>query len=296
MQLSPLIVDNASEKSAVLEHAVSDLISLCDSSTVSVSSAENTQSEIHKINDESPSPSSSSTSTESETSTSSTPSPPNSPPILDTAESKFLGRGCRKRKQPTKLVDYVTTLLHEPYPSATLYPLDNYLSSARFSKNYQAYLFAITYAVEPLSYKETIEDENWRFAVGDEIVALDEAGTWTVVDLPPGKKALGYKWMFRLKFKADGNLERHKARLAILGNNQTEGVDYIETFAPVAKMVTVHAFLQHAASLDWEIHQMDVQNAFLHGDLDEEVYMQFSPGFRTNDKTRFVSYINLSTA
>ena len=90
--------------------------------------------------------------------------------------------------------------------------------------------------------------------------------------------------MFKLKFNADGTIERPKARLVVLGNNQTEGVDYAETFAPVAKMVTLRSFLQQAVSEDWEGYQMDVHNAFLHGDLEEEVYMQFPPGFRTNDK------------
>ncbi|KAG7598815.1 GAG-pre-integrase domain [Arabidopsis suecica] len=221
-----------------------------------------------------------------------TKSPP--PPTSDSSSSLIdesneperLGKGCRQKNPPVKLADYVTTLLHQPYPSATPYPLDNYLSSSQFSDNYQVYLNAITSGSEPTSYKEAILDENWKSAVSDEIVSLENLGTWTVEDLPPGKKALGCKWVFRLKYKSDGTLERHKARLVVLGNNQTEGVDYSETFAPVAKMVTVRAFLQQVASLDWEVHQMDVHNAFLHGDLDEEVYMQFPPGFRPHDKTK----------
>lgn len=119
-----------------------------------------------------------------------------------------------------------------------------------------------------------------------EIDALDENGTWTIETLPPGKKAIGCKWVFRLKFKADGTLERYKARLVVLGNNQVEGTDFDETFIPVAKMTTVRMFLEVAAAKDWPVHQMDVHNAFLHGDLEEEVYMQLPPGFRTNDKTQ----------
>ena len=82
-----------------------------------------------------------------------------------------------------------------------------------------------------------------------------------------------------LKFRADGTLERHKARVVVCGNNQVEGDDYNETFAPVAKITTVRSFMQQAASLNWEVHQMDVHNAFLHGDLEEEMSMKPPPGF-----------------
>lgn len=125
-----------------------------------------------------------------------------------------------------------------------------------------------------------------RLAIKSEIVACEDNGTWTVEDLPLGKKALGYKWVFRLKFNFDGTLERHKVRLVIIGNHKTEGVEYDETFAHVAKMITIRAFLQQAVSLDWEVHQMDVHNTFLHGDLNGEVCMQFPPGFRTNEKDK----------
>lgn len=119
-----------------------------------------------------------------------------------------------------------------------------------------------------------------------EIGSLEENETWTVETLPPGKKALGCKWVYKIKFKSDGTIERYKARLVVLRNNQKEGIDFQETFALVGKMVTVRMFLEIVASYDWEVHQMDVHNAFLHGDLEEEVYMQFPPGFRTDDKTK----------
>ncbi|KAG7559745.1 Reverse transcriptase RNA-dependent DNA polymerase [Arabidopsis thaliana x Arabidopsis arenosa] len=201
-------------------------------------------------------------------------------------ETEQLGFGFKKKQPPVKLADYVTSLIYTPSPSATPYPIDNFVSSSQFSDTYRAYLFAITSGNEPRNYQEDIVDENWRYVVKDEIEALEENGTWTVEDLPQGKKAIGCKWVFRLKFNADGTLERHKARHVVLGNNQKEGIDYSETFAPVAKMITVRAFLQQAASLDWQVHQMDVYNMFLHGDLNEEVYMKFPPGFRTNDDTK----------
>jgi len=101
-----------------------------------------------------------------------------------------------------------------------------------------------------------------------------------IEDLPAGKKALGCKWVYKINYNSDGTIKRLKVRLVILGNHQTEGVNCTETFAPAAKMVTVRVFLTVAAAMDWEVHQMDVHNAFLHGDLEEQVYMKLPPGFQ----------------
>ncbi|RVW88859.1 Retrovirus-related Pol polyprotein from transposon RE2 [Vitis vinifera] len=92
----------------------------------------------------------------------------------------------------------------------------------------------------------------------------------SVEDLPPGKKAIGSKWVYKIKYNFDGSIKRCKARLVILGNKQVEGIDYNETFVLTAKMVTVQLFLAIAAAKGWELHQMDVHNAFLHGELDEK--------------------------
>ncbi|GAA0185801.1 transmembrane signal receptor [Lithospermum erythrorhizon] len=122
-------------------------------------------------------------------------------------------------------------------------------------------------------------DPGWREAMCKEIAALEANNTWVMESLAPDKKALGCKWVYKIKYHADRSVERLKARLVILGNHQIGSIDYHETFASVAKMVSVRTFLAVVAAHNWELHQMDVHNAFLHDNLDEEVYMRLPPGY-----------------
>lgn len=113
-----------------------------------------------------------------------------------------------------------------------------------------------------------------------ELEALQQNNTWSMVPLPIGHKPIGCKWVYKIKYKSDGTIERYKARLVAKGYTQVEGIDYQETFSPTAKLTTLRCLITVAAARNWFIHQLDVQNAFLHGDLHEVVYMEPPPGLR----------------
>lgn len=120
----------------------------------------------------------------------------------------------------------------------------------------------------------------WKEAAQKEYDAQLLNGTWVIEDLPPRRKAIGSRWVFARKYREDGSLERHKARIVAKGFSQIEGVDYYELFAPVAKWESMRTMLHLAASEDWEIHRIDFDTAFLNGDLEETIYMKQPEGFQ----------------
>lgn len=116
---------------------------------------------------------------------------------------------------------------------------------------------------EPSNFKEAIKDSRWIEARKSEIQAVEDNCTWIAVHLSPGKRDIGCKWVYKIKYKATREVERFKARLVAKGYNQKEGLHYQETFSPVVKMVSVRTMISMAALQKWDIHQMDVYNAFL---------------------------------
>lgn len=133
--------------------------------------------------------------------------------------------------------------------------------------------------VEPSSFTEASRDPLWIQAMDSEMSALRSQGTWTLIPPSPAYKVIGCKWVYRIKLHPDGSVSRYKARLVAKGYDQTPELDFHETFSPVIKPTTVRLVISLVVSLSWPIQQLDIQNAFLHGDLTETVYMQQPPGY-----------------
>ncbi|GJY91534.1 retrovirus-related pol polyprotein from transposon TNT 1-94 [Tanacetum coccineum] len=127
-------------------------------------------------------------------------------------------------------------------------------------------------SVKPHTYTQASKDQKWVEAMQKELQALKANKTWELILLPHDKVPIGCKWVYRIKFHADDSIERYKARLVAKGFTQKERIDYKETFAPVAKMVSVKALLAVATANNWFIEQLDINNVFLHEDLNDEVY------------------------
>ncbi|KAG7546386.1 Integrase catalytic core [Arabidopsis suecica] len=181
----------------------------------------------------------------------------------------------RARKLPAHFKDYHCYSLN----TEVTYPISSSLSYSQLTPSHLSYINHITQIPIPQSYSEAKNTKEWCDAIDKEIGAMEDTDTWEVTSLPPGKKAVGCKWVFTLKFLADGSLERYKARLVAKGYTQKEGLDYNETFSPVAKMATVKLLLKISASKKWFLTQLDISNAFLNGDLQEDIYMRLPEGY-----------------
>ncbi|KAL0347878.1 UNVERIFIED_CONTAM: Retrovirus-related Pol polyprotein from transposon RE1 [Sesamum calycinum] len=139
--------------------------------------------------------------------------------------------------------------------------------------------FGVDVIHEPRTFAEANKHPQWRAAMDKELEALENNSTWDLTTLPAGKRAIGSRWVYKVKLHQDGSIERYKARLVAKGYTQVEGVDFFDSFSPVAKTVTVRLFIAIASAYRWPLLQLDVNNAFLHGHLDEEVYMVPPEGY-----------------
>ncbi|KAA0037323.1 Beta-galactosidase [Cucumis melo var. makuwa] len=163
--------------------------------------------------------------------------------------------------------------------SCTKRSISNYVSYENLSPQFRAFTASLDSTTIPKNIYITLKCSEWKNVVMEEMKALEKNNTWEICVLPKGHKPVGCKWVFTLKYKADGTLDRHKARLVAKGFTQTYGVDYSETFSPIAKLNTVRVLLSIAVNKYWSLYQLNVKNAFLNGDLVEDVYMSHPAGF-----------------
>ena len=158
-------------------------------------------------------------------------------------------------------------------------------------------VIAIDSEDDPINYKEALEDvdvQEWQKAMDREMESMYSNSVWSLVEAPKGVKPIGCKWIYKRKRGSDGKVETFKARLVAKGYTQKEGIDYEETFSPVAMLKSIRILLVVAASLDYEIWQMDVKTAFLNGNLNEDIYMQQPEGFKAKGKEHMVCKLQRS--
>ena len=163
-----------------------------------------------------------------------------------------LRRSSRAVKQPSYLQAYhcnqvSSVLAASPSQSDTSHPLSSHLSYQHLSPSYKSFCCSISSLVEPTYYYQAASDPKWQHAMAAEIAAFEANHTWTLTLLPASKKPIGCKWVYKIKYKADGSVDRYNARLVAKGFTKKEGVDYFETFSPMAKMVFVKVLLVVAA-------------------------------------------------
>ncbi|XP_074337413.1 uncharacterized protein LOC141674601 [Apium graveolens] len=164
-------------------------------------------------------------------------------------------------------------------PDFQLYLVEGSRDEVEIKSEYQ-YCFIIE--EDPKTFNEAMTSRDvafWKEAIQDEMVSIMNNNTWELSDLPSGCKALGNRWIFKRKMKVDGTIDKFKARLVIQGFRQKEGIDYFDTYAPVARISTIRLLIALASIHNLVIHQMDVKTAFLNGELDEEIYIKQPEGF-----------------
>ena len=147
---------------------------------------------------------------------------------------------------------------------------------------------------EPDSVEEALQLDHWKQAITNEFLALLRNNTWSLVPLPQGRKAIGCKWVFKVKEILDGTISKYKVRLVAKGFHQVVRFDFNVTFSPVVKPITIQVVLTTVLTRGWTIRQLDINNAFLNGDLQEEVYMEQPTGFKDPKAPQLVCKLHKS--
>jgi hypothetical protein len=141
---------------------------------------------------------------------------------------------------------------------------------------------------EPTCFEEAIQKKEWADAMTEEYQSIIKNDVWEIVPRPKSKDVVSSKWLFKIKHVVDGSIEKYKARFVARGFSQKEGIDYEETFAPMARYTSIRTIIALAAKMKWKLHQMDVKTAFLNGVIEEEVYIEQPQGFEVEDRKSHV--------
>ena len=150
---------------------------------------------------------------------------------------------------------------------------------------------------DPLSINEALQSPDcveWQTTMEKELESLDANKIWTLVQLPTRRSSISCKWVVKRKLNLDGTVAHYKARLVARGFSQVEGLDYSETFSPILRMASFQPLMALATILDLEVHHLDIQTAFLHGDLPKEIYMSQPPGFESHSQPNYVCRLHRS--
>ncbi|GJS59070.1 retrovirus-related pol polyprotein from transposon TNT 1-94 [Tanacetum coccineum] len=195
-------------------------------------------------------------------------------------------RSTRATTQPVWLKDFVTHKhrVGSVVSNTAKNPVSPLFQQADFQNYPNEYVASLAHVLttsEPTSYSQAANDPKWIEAMEKELPTLETNDTWTLTELPEGHKAISSKWVFKIKYLPNGTMDRYKARLVIRGFDRKEGVDYKHKFSPVAKAATVRVLISIAIATakGWPLHQLDINNTFLHGFVDEKIYMKPPEGY-----------------
>ncbi|PNX72737.1 retrovirus-related Pol polyprotein from transposon TNT 1-94, partial [Trifolium pratense] len=221
------------------------------------------------------------------------PSPPSTLPSLEQTQSEPSSHQLSEHTLSTSQSNADVTL---PAPFAETHSMITRGKAGIFKpkKLFSITKYPLPPSAEPTCVTEALKHSEWKQAMSDEFTALMNNGTWSLVPPQPHFNVIGNKWVFRLKRNPDGSISRYKARLVAKGFHQRPGIDYKDTFSPVIKPQTIKMVLCIALSKNWNLMQMDVNNAFLNGTLNEEVYMVQPPGFVHSSHPNFVCKLHKS--
>ena len=138
---------------------------------------------------------------------------------------------------------------------------------------------AVVSQIEPKSVEEALQDDQWCIAMQEELNQFERNEVWELIPRDESHQIIGTKWVFKNKLDEDGNITKNKARLVAKGYIQEEGINYNETYAPVARLEVIQLLLAYASLMKFKLYQMDVKSAFLNGFIKEDVYVEQPPGF-----------------